>query len=128
MELHWGATSESDALWERHPKRHEAFNGSMPDYVAAMKTGVRVLKAISDRVNPAFDDVEELRRLAPEFSDLSLDDLAFEIILRASSRGQIPKCCEDITGGAMRPSGSWREGAAFHGGVTPCGPIAHSGT
>jgi hypothetical protein len=58
----------------------------MTDYVAAMKTGLSVLKAISDGVNPASDDVEELRRLAPEFYDLCIDDLAFEIILRAASR------------------------------------------
>ena len=62
---------------------------SMTDYVAAMKIGLRVLKAISDRSDPASDDVEELRRLAPEFSNLCIDDLAFEIILRAASRGQI---------------------------------------
>jgi len=61
----------------------------MTDYVAAMKIGLRVLKAISDRSDPASDDVEELRRLAPEFSNLCIDDLAFEIILRAASRGQI---------------------------------------
>jgi hypothetical protein len=35
--------------------------------------------------------VEELRMLAPEFSNLCIDDLAFEIILRAASRGQTPK-------------------------------------
>ena len=42
----------------------------MTDYVAAMNTGLRVLMAISDRVKPAPNDVRELRRLAPEFSDL----------------------------------------------------------
>jgi hypothetical protein len=68
----------------------------MTDYVAAMNTGLSVLKAIPDRVNPASDDVEELRRLGPEFSDLCIDDLAFEIILRAASRGQIPKRSGDI--------------------------------
>jgi len=68
----------------------------MTDYVAAMNTGLRVLMAISDRVNPASDDVEELRRLAPEFSDLCIADLAFEIILRAVSCGQIPKRKGDI--------------------------------
>jgi hypothetical protein len=56
-----------------------------------MNTGLSVLKAISDRVKPASDDVEELRMLAPEFSDLCIDDLAFEIVLRAASRGQVPK-------------------------------------
>jgi hypothetical protein len=93
-----------------------------------MKTGLRVLRAISDRVNPASDDVEELRRLAPEFSDLCIDDLAFEIILRAASRGQIPKL-------EHRPQAAQRglvvpgvKAAAFHGGVLPCGPVAPSGT
>jgi hypothetical protein len=34
----------------------------MTDYVAAMNTGLSVLKAISDKVKPASDDVEERNR------------------------------------------------------------------
>ena len=69
----------------------------MTDYVAAMNTGLCVLIAISDGVKPAPNDVKDLRRLAPEFSDLPIDDLAFEIILRAASRGNFDRRRKDAT-------------------------------
>jgi len=49
----------------------------------AIKTGLRVLAAISDRANPAPVDVQELLRLAPECADLPIDELACEVVHRA---------------------------------------------
>ena len=86
----------------------------MTDYVAAMKTGLRVLTAITDRGNPASDDVEELRRIAPEFSDLSINDLAFEIILRSAARADSQILWEHPPA-AQCGLGSLREWAALHG-------------
>jgi len=54
-----------------------------PDYIAALKTGMRVLTAISDRVNPAPADLEELLRFTPECSALPIDELACEVVQRA---------------------------------------------
>jgi hypothetical protein len=68
----------------------------MTDYVAAMNAGLCVLMAISDGVKPSPNDVKDLRRLAPEFADLPIDDLAFEIILRAASRGNFDRRRKDM--------------------------------
>ena len=51
--------------------------------LAAIKTGLRVLTAISDRAHPAPADVQELLRFAPECSALPVDELACEVVQRA---------------------------------------------
>lgn len=55
----------------------------MPNSIAAMKTALRVLLAITDDANPDPDDIEELLKVAPEYSDLPFDELACEVIHRA---------------------------------------------
>ena len=55
----------------------------MPYNLAAMKTGLRVLAAISDDLNPAPSDVEELLQFAPECSTLPIDELACLVVQRA---------------------------------------------
>jgi hypothetical protein len=58
---------------------------------ASMKTALRVLTAITDRMEPAPTDVAELHRLAPECPELSIDELATEVIHRALKiRGRQP--------------------------------------
>ena len=54
----------------------------MEQGLAAMKTALRVLTAITDRHNPEPSDVEELRRWAPLLADIPPDKLACEIILQ----------------------------------------------
>lgn len=53
---------------------------------------LRVLTAMMEKLKPSVDDVDELRRLAPEWSHLALDELACQVVQaslqrRASSAG-----------------------------------------
>jgi len=53
----------------------------------ALKTGLRVLTAISHRTEPDAADVQELRRLAPLLADAaSLDEIACDVIQQALKR------------------------------------------
>jgi len=56
---------------------------TMSDDISTMKSAIRVLMAITDRVEPTPTDVAELHRIAPECSDLPLDELACELVQRA---------------------------------------------
>lgn len=52
---------------------------------------LRVLTAIMEKLKPSADDVDELRRRAPEWSHLAVDELACQVVhaslqQRASSR------------------------------------------
>jgi hypothetical protein len=55
----------------------------MRSTLAAMKTALRVLSALTEKQNPDAHDVEDLRRLAPDCESLALDELACEVIQRA---------------------------------------------
>jgi hypothetical protein len=52
----------------------------------AKKLALKVLMAITEGRAPDDADVEDLRRLAPLFSDLSLDDLACEVVMLELTR------------------------------------------
>lgn len=56
------------------------------DNVAAMRTAVRVLTAITNRVEPSLPDVMELRRLAPEYPNLPADELACQVVQRVHEK------------------------------------------
>jgi hypothetical protein len=56
---------------------------TMSDNISAIKAALRVLMAITDRVEPPPTDVAELHRIAPECADLPLDELACELVRRA---------------------------------------------
>jgi hypothetical protein len=52
------------------------------DSLAAMRTALRVLVALSDRKAPASDDVAMLCQYSPDLAHLPLDDFAREVVLR----------------------------------------------
>ena len=58
----------------------------MSDTMASIDTATRVLMAIMDKGKPEPCDVEELRRFAPDCSDLPVDELACEVVQRAVKR------------------------------------------
>jgi hypothetical protein len=58
----------------------------MQEFLAAMKTALRVLTAIIDKREPDLTDVNELRHFAPLLADAPVDDLAREVIQQALGR------------------------------------------
>ena len=52
----------------------------------AMAVALRVLDALNSKSAPADADVAELRRLAPLFSHLPVDELACDVIQQALKR------------------------------------------
>jgi hypothetical protein len=61
----------------------------MHESLAAMKLAIRVLTAITNRQHPEPTELEELRRLAPQSSDLPPDELACEVIQRGIKRSAV---------------------------------------
>jgi len=55
----------------------------MEDYVAAMKPGLGALAAIMDEAQPAAEDMEAVRRIAPECAERPADELACQVIQTA---------------------------------------------
>lgn len=59
----------------------------MTRYAALLGAALRVLMAVAiDHVEPNTADVDELRRLAPDCRGYELDDLACEVIKRATQQ------------------------------------------
>lgn len=53
-----------------------------------MRTALRVLMAITERVPPSKFDAAKLRRVAPEHANCAIDDLACAVIKDAIRAGQ----------------------------------------
>lgn len=70
--------------------------GMRPDNIATIKTGLRVLAAMSDKINPALGDVQELRRFAPECSALPNDELACVVVQRAVKKRAVSRAVDDV--------------------------------
>lgn len=49
---------------------------------------LRVLMAVMEQVKPSSDDIDALRQLAPEWSDLAVDELACRVV-KASLHHQV---------------------------------------
>jgi hypothetical protein len=58
----------------------------MQQSLAAMKTALRVLTALSERRDPDPADVDTLRNYAPIPENLSVDEIACEVIQQALKR------------------------------------------
>jgi hypothetical protein len=52
----------------------------LEDRPAAMRVALRVLTAVCDRIDPNPEDLDELKRIAPEFASLPAERLANAII------------------------------------------------
>jgi len=58
----------------------------VPDLPSAIELALRVLTAFNEHLEPEPADLEQLRRLAPEWAHRPADLLASEVILRAIRR------------------------------------------
>jgi hypothetical protein len=55
----------------------------MPGGLEAMKVALRVLTALTEKREPAFEDVEALRQYVPTATAESIDELACDVIQQA---------------------------------------------
>jgi hypothetical protein len=70
----------------------------MDDYMAALKTALRVLTAASESRDPDPADVDELRRLAPPLDYLPAEELACDVIKQAIHRRAASREQENAAG------------------------------